>query len=78
MKINTIQQAAPGAAIDSPTGFITKQIFSERMAWSLRTTDNLLKARKVPFCKVGKMCRIPWPEARDHLLRNYRINAVNK
>ncbi len=76
MKVQPVQQAATGAAIETPPGFITKQVFSERMAWSLRTTDNLLRQRKIPFCKVGKICRIPWPEARDHVLRNYRINAT--
>jgi len=75
MKDQTVQQAASGAAIETLPGFITKQVFSERMAWSLRTTDNLLRQRKIPFCKLGKIVRIPWPEARDHVLRNYRINA---
>lgn len=69
------QQAATGAATESPPEFITKQVFSDRMAWSLRTTDNLLRQRKIPFCKLGKIVRIPWPEAREHVLRNYRIHA---
>ena len=69
------QVAASGAALEPQPGFITKQDFSARMAWSLRTTDNLLRQRKIPFCKLGKIVRIPWPEARDHVLRKYRINA---
>jgi len=75
MKDNIVQQAATGAALESQPELITKQTFSQRMSWSVRTTDNFLRLRKIPFCKLGKIVRIPWPEARDHLLRNYQINA---
>jgi hypothetical protein len=78
MKTTEVQEAATGAATESLPGFITKKVFSERMSWSARTTDNFLKARKIPFCKLGKIVRIPWPEARDHVLRNYRINALGE
>jgi hypothetical protein len=78
MKDQTVQQAATGAAIESLPGFITKRVFSEQMAWSLRKTDMLLQQRKIPFIKLGKLVRIPWPEARDHLLRNYKINPIGE
>jgi hypothetical protein len=75
MKQDSIQQAEAAQALESEPVFLTKQVFSERMAWSLRTTDNLLKLRKIPYCKLGKIVRIPWPEAREHLIRNYQLNA---
>jgi len=75
MKDQNPQQAAPGAALDSQPELITKQVFSHRMSWSVRKTDQLCHDRRIPFVKLGKMVRIPWPEARDHLLRNYQINA---
>jgi hypothetical protein len=78
MNINRSHDAEASGALDPQPEFITKRVFSERMAWSVRTTDNFLRQRKIPFCKLGKIVRIPWPEARDHLLRNYRINAVGQ
>ncbi len=78
MKDEIVQQAAPGAAVDRQPELITKQVFSQRMSWSVRTTDNFIRLRKIPFCKLGKIVRIPWPEARDHLLRNYQINACGQ
>jgi len=66
--------AEPDARPDE-LSFITKRIFAQRMSVSLRTTDNWLRLRKIPFCKFGKIVRIPWPEAREHCLRNYKINA---
>jgi hypothetical protein len=75
MSDNNTTPESSGTGTESQPEFITKRVFSARMAWSVRTTDNFLRQRKIPFCKLGKIVRIPWPEAREHLLRNYKINA---
>jgi len=76
MKDKTTQQAATGAALESEPEVDTKQIFAGRMRVSVRTVDNWLKDGKIPCLRLGgKIVRIPWKEARDHLLRKYRVNA---
>lgn len=76
MKDKPTQQPVPGVGFESEPDLDTKQIFAGRMRVSIRTVDHWIRDGKIPFLRLGgKMVRIPWREARDHLLRNYRVNA---
>lgn len=76
MKAANSIQPVSGAASESEPEFDTKQIFAGRMRVSVRTVDHWLKDGKIPCLRLGgKIVRIPWKEARDHLLCNYRVNA---
>ena len=52
-----------------------KARFAQRASVSVRSVDNWIHDRRIPFLKVGGTVLIPWREALDHLRRNYGINA---
>jgi excisionase family DNA binding protein len=52
-----------------------KQQFAQRASVSVRSVDNWIRDRRIPFLRIGRTVRIPWREALETLNRNYRLNA---
>ena len=54
----------------SGSGLDTKQDLCRKLQVSLRTVDNLIADRKIPWVRVGKRCvRFRWPAVEAALLR---------
>ena len=52
-----------------------KPQFARRASVSVRSVDNWIHDRRIPFLKIGRTVLIPWREALETLNRNYRLNA---
>jgi excisionase family DNA binding protein len=52
-----------------------KQQFAQRASVSVRSVDNWIHDRRIPYLKIGRTVLIPWREALETLNRNYRLNA---
>lgn len=52
-----------------------KRQFAHRASVSVRSVDNWIRDRRIPFLKIGRTVLIPWREALETLNRNYRLNA---
>ncbi len=69
---------APTTDSGQPTepDLITKAEFAKRTCMSVRSVEKLLAERRIPCIRMTrKLVRIPWAEARDHMRRNFQINA---
>ena len=52
-----------------------KREFAKRASVSVRSVDNWIHDRRIPYLKIGRTVLIPWREALETLNRNYRLNA---
>jgi len=52
-----------------------KREFAKRVSVSVRSVDNWIHDRRIPYLKIGRTVLIPWREALETLNRNYRLNA---
>lgn len=75
IKNNEAQQAASDAAADPQRELDRKNQFSQRTSVSVRTVDNWLRERRIPFLKINRTVLIPWREALEQLKRNHQVNA---
>lgn len=72
-EIVTIQPVT-GAGPAAEPELERKAHFARRISVSVRSVDNWIHDRRIPFLKVGRTVLIPWREALEALNRNYRLN----
>ena len=70
----TIQPAA-GVGHTAEPELDRKARFAQRASVSVRSVDNWIHDRRIPFLKIGRTVLIPWREALETLNRHYRLNA---
>jgi len=73
MNENITPDTGPGPSIEPELD--RKPQFAKRASVSVRSVDNWIHDRKIPFLKIGRTVLIPWREALETLNRNYRLNA---
>lgn len=57
----------------------TKAQVARRLSVCVRTIDNMMKQRRLPFIKLtSKIVRFPKAEVNAYLARNFRINAYGQ
>ena len=56
-----------------PEGFIAKPEVAKRMQRTVRTIDNLMKRRLIPFYKIGRSVSFKWSEIEAHLRDTCRV-----
>ena len=67
------------SSTDPPQDYETKAQVAQRLAVSIRTIDNLMAARKLPFLRLSrKIVRFRRRDVDDYLSRNFRVNAVGE
>lgn len=52
---------------------LTKQQIAPRLNVSLRTVENMMANRDIPYWKRGKVVRFYWPDVLDALRRKYGV-----
>ena len=67
----------PTAAQVQPEGFIDKPEVAKRMQRTVRTVDNLMKRRLIPFYKIGRSVSFKWSEIETHLAATCRVAGRN-
>jgi excisionase family DNA binding protein len=65
----------PGSGRNIEPELDRKRQFAQRASVSVRSVDNWIHDRKIPYLKIGRTVLIPWREALETLNRNYRLNA---
>lgn len=56
--------------------FWNKREVAHQLGVSVRTVDNLLRRKALPFCRLGgKLIRFPREAVLEHIRRNLTINA---
>jgi excisionase family DNA binding protein len=61
------------AAQAQPEVFIDKPEVAKRMKRTVRTIDNLMKRRLIPFYKIGRSVSFKWSEIESHLRNTCRV-----
>ncbi|NBV24658.1 MAG: DNA-binding protein [Proteobacteria bacterium] len=70
---NTTPATSP---VQTPDAYLTKQQLARRLNVSLRTVDNLVARRALPFVRLGgKLIRFPKVAVDEHIQRHLTINA---
>ncbi len=65
----------PGLAATASTDeILEKPQTAERLKISTRTLDEWMRAKRVPFLKIGKTVRFRWADVLAHLQHNCRVN----
>ena len=60
-----------------PEAFINKPEVAKRMQRTVRTIDNLMKRRLIPFYKIGRSVSFRWSEIEAHLAATCRVAGRN-
>jgi|GEM_PF-830515 len=56
--------------------FWNKQQVAHQLGLSVRSVDNLIAKRALPFCRLGrKLIRFPREAVLEHIRRNLTVNA---
>lgn len=56
--------------------YLNKAELARRLGISIRSLDNLIRARRIPYVKLsGKLIRFPYAEVKEHLDRTCRVSA---
>ena len=56
--------------------FWNKQQVAHQLGVSVRTVDNLVQRKALPFCRLGgKLVRFPREAVLEHIRRNLTVNA---
>ena len=59
-------------------GFIGKTEVARRLNKTVRTVDNWMARRILPYYKLGKTVAFRWSEIEAHLKENYRVNSLHR
>ena len=62
------------AACASADDILEKPEAARRLKISTRTLDQWMRAKRLPFLKIGKTVRFRWGDVLSHLERNCRVN----
>jgi len=73
MNEKSTPDTGPGRTIEPELD--RKPQFARRASVSVRSVDNWIHDRRIPYLKIGRTVLIPWREALETLNRNYRLNA---
>ncbi len=74
MKIEKQVSQPGGTQPDQSAAYLTKHQVAALLGVSVRTVDNLMRDRRLPFIKLtGKLVRFPKAELEQHIHRNFRI-----
>jgi excisionase family DNA binding protein len=63
-----------GNPIASEDEILAKNETADRLKISMRTLDQWMRSRRVPFLKIGKTVRFRWQDVLAHLEHNCRVN----
>src|ERR1044071_4877343 len=55
-----------------------KPQFAKRASVSIRSVDNWINDRMIPYLKVGRTVLIPWREALETLNRDYKLDPCKR
>jgi len=62
------------AAYASADEILEKPEAAHRLKISARTLDQWMRAKRIPFLKIGKTVRFRWGDVLAHLQHNCRVN----
>jgi excisionase family DNA binding protein len=65
-------------AEDDGEPFITKYEVASRLRKSVRTIEEWMHLRLIPFYKVGQGVRFRWSEVQAHFAKRYRVEPINE
>lgn len=65
----------PGIIGPDVESFITKQEVGSRLRKPVRTIEDWMRRRMIPFYKIGQAVRFRWSEVQAHFAVNYRVTA---
>jgi excisionase family DNA binding protein len=74
----SLETAPPPAAspVLASDAYLTKKQLAQLLNVSLRTVDNLIARRAIPFVRLsGKIVRFPKAAVDEHIQRHFTINA---
>ncbi len=71
--MNPIDKAPMEATVSE--GFLTKREVAELLGRSVRTIEDWMQRRIIPFYRVGRAVRFRWSEIQAHFAARYRIGA---
>ncbi len=75
MNTNTDKPSATVPALADSLEYLNKRQMAAWLGVSVRTIDNLLRARKIPFVRLSaRLVRFPRSEVDAHFARNARVN----
>jgi excisionase family DNA binding protein len=72
-QVKKIRTSRPPA---TPEGFIGKPEVALLLNKTVRTVDNWMARRIVPYYKMGRCVRFRWSEIEAHLQANHRVNSI--
>ena len=62
------------STVASADEILEKAETADRLKISTRTLDQWMRAKRVPFLKIGKTVRFRWEDVLTHLQHNCRVN----
>jgi len=69
------QQITTSQPPATPEELIKKAVVALRLNITVRTVDNWMARRIVPYYKMGRCVRFRWSEIEAHLQAKYRVNS---
>ena len=69
------RNTSPGIIGTDVEPFITKQEVGSRLRKPVRTIEDWMRRRIIPFYKIGQAVRFRWIEVQAHFAANYRVAA---
>ncbi len=73
MKNVTQHMQGKPLAASTTDGLLTKDEVAERLRLSVRTIDAHMRAKRLPFLKIGKTVRFRWADVLEKL-NAFRVN----
>lgn len=71
-----LEPGSPNPPAPQADAYLTKQQLAQRLNVSLRTVDNLIARRAIPFVRLsGKLIRFPKAVVDEHIQRHFTIHA---
>lgn len=64
-------------AVQTAEGFIGKEEVAKRLGKTLRTVDNWMQRRLLPYYKIGRSVSFRWSECEAHLAETCRVAGRN-
>lgn len=73
VKIGGNGMATPAQEAEANDHILTKEQLARRMNVSLRTVENWMEQRLVPYVKPTRTVRFIWPDVEQALRRNFGV-----
>jgi excisionase family DNA binding protein len=71
----TMPTEASGASSEQVEPFIKKAEVARRIGMSVRTVDNWMRRRQIPFYRIRRSVMFRWSEVQAHLAATCRVNG---